>query len=118
MADRVELRKLNNTTLQDLTADGSRIKSTARSYGHDAFMPVPTRQEGETVSQARGQSAPAPKKPSTPAGDRGRRLTFQPTGERVTVVREKIGRSYHGDWLHEVVTADGHKFMAMQKQLK
>lgn len=118
MADKNETVPLRHSTIRTLTENSQSIRAAARAGGHDAFMPVPTRQEGEVESQARGQSQPTPiKKPVQGSDGRGLRLVFLPTREKVTLVREQVGRSYKGDWLHEVITGDGHKFLAMDKQL-
>jgi hypothetical protein len=104
---------LKHTTLQDLLAHKDRISGAAKAGGHDAYMPVPVQIEGENGKrELRGQS-----QPKTP-GAKGRLLIFLPTGEKVTVVRENVGRSYKGDNLHEVTTREGHKFCALQAQLK
>jgi hypothetical protein len=104
-----------HTTLRDLLGDKDKIKLLAASSGHDGFMPVAVQvpsEDGKTV--VRGQTNPTPQNGSS----RGRILVFTPTQEKVTILREKVGQSYKGDWLHEVTTRDGHKFLAMQKQLK
>jgi len=99
------------TRLNDLLGNSPRIATEAA--GHDAFFPttveVPNGKGGTTI---RGQS-----KPTLPS-QRGRILLFVPTKEKVTVVRDRVGKSYQGDWIHEVTTRDGHVFLALQKQLK
>jgi hypothetical protein len=51
--------------------------------------------------------------------ERGRFFLFVPTKERVTVVRENVGKVYDGTWVHEVVSSgEGRKFLASVKQLK
>lgn len=59
----------------------------------------------------------AKKNPAEEFG-RGRVLLFIPTGERVTIMRPKVGRNYHGDWIHEVVNREGKEFLASERQLK
>lgn len=102
------------TSLRELLDQKDRISVEASGNGHDGFFPavvqVPS-PDGKTVT--RGQTNPTPRK-----SERGRILMFLPTKEKVTVLREKVGQSYNGDWLHEVTTRDGHKFLALQKQLK
>ncbi len=104
-----------HTSLRELLDTKNRIEAEAALGGHDGFFPavvqIPSA-DGKTV--ARGQVNPTSQKNGP---SRGRILMFTPTKEKVTVLREKIGQSYHGDWLHEVTTRDGHKFLAMQKQL-
>jgi hypothetical protein len=105
-----------HTSLRDLLDQKSRIELEASVGGHDGFFPVPIQvptADGKMV--LRGQMTTAP--PKNAVG-RGRILIFIPTKERVTIVRSKVGQSYKGDWMHEVVTKDGHKFMALQKQLQ
>lgn len=103
------------TTLRELLNQKDRIEREAASGGHDGFFPVAVQvpsADGKTV--IRGQVNPPSQKNGS---SRGRILMFTPTKEKVTVLREKVGQSYNGDWLHEVTTRDGHKFLAMQKQL-
>lgn len=102
--------------LTDLLAGGGRaIEKEARASGHDAFFPAVVTVAGpEGKSVVRGQPSPT----SSVSAERGRILLFTPTGERVTVLRERVGQSYRGDWLHEVTTREGHKFIALQKQLR
>jgi hypothetical protein len=103
-----------HTTLRELLGDKDRIKLIAASSGHDGFFPVAVQVEavdGKTIT--RGQT-----NPTSQNGLRGRIFVFLPTQEKVTILKEKVGQSYKGDWLHEVTTRDGHKFLAMQKQLK
>ncbi|SRR6266704_3144733 len=104
-----------HTSLLELLNQKSRIELEAASSGHDGFFPAAvqvTSSEGKTV--IRGQTNPTPQKNGT---GRGRILLFSPTKEKVTILREKVGQSYNGDWIHEVTTREGHKFLAMQKQL-
>lgn len=104
------------TTLTDLLGQKNRIELEAASRGHDGFFPEAVRipqADGKVVT--RGQTDPASQNGSS---ERGRILMFEPTKEKVTVLRAKVGQSYHGDWIHEVTTRDGHKFLALQKQLK
>lgn len=56
--------------------------------------------------------------PAVEEDSKGRRLVFKPTSETVTIVREKVGQTYNGDWIHEVVSKDGHKFLSSERQLK
>lgn len=104
------------TSLVELLKQKSRIEMEAAASGHDGFFPaviqVPSA-DGKTIT--RGQTNPAPQKNGT---GRGRILMFEPTNEKVTILKERVGQSYKGDWLHEVTTKDGHKFLALQKQLK
>jgi hypothetical protein len=105
-----------HTSLRDLLDQKTRIELEAAASGHDGFFPVPIQvptADGKTV--LRGQATPPPRKKAV---ERGRIIVFLPTQEKVTVLREKVGQSYKGDWLHEVTTREGHKFLAMQKQLK
>lgn len=104
------------TTLRELLAQKGRINLEAASSGHDAYLPTTVRvqtDEGKIVT--RGPASPTPSKEVV---GRGRILLFLPTKEKVTIIREKVGRSYNGDWLHEVTTREGHTFLALQKQLK
>lgn len=104
------------TSLRELLDQKSRIELEAASSGHDGFFPVTVQipsKDGKTIT--RGQTNPTPQKNGA---QRGRILMFEPTKEKVTVVKERVGQSYNGDWLHEVTTREGHKFLAMQKQLK
>jgi hypothetical protein len=104
------------TSLVDLLRQKDRINLEAAAQGHDGFFPVAVQvpqSDGKTVT--RGQTNPTPKKDGA---YRGRILLFEPTKERVTILKERVGQSYQGDWLHEVTTREGHKFLAMQKQLK
>lgn len=103
------------TKLTDLLGHSDMIKIEAGSRGHDAFMPTPVRVQDENgQATVRGQSNPAQMENSL----LGRILLFLPTKEKVTVVREKVGKSYRGMWLHEVTTKDGKKFLALQTQLQ
>lgn len=104
------------TSLRDLVDQKGRVDQESTSHGHDAFMPVAVQVPQKNGSVAvRGQVDPVP---NGQKSSRGRILLFLPTKERVTVVREKVGQSYKGDWLHEVITREGHQFLALQKQLK
>ena len=101
--------------LTDLLKNGGEIERESRTHGHDGFFPnVVTVVGPEGKSVVRGQSNPTP----SVSAERGRILLFAPTGERVTILKEKVGQSYKGDWLHEVTTREGHRFLALQKQLK
>lgn len=105
-----------HTTLTDLLGQKDRIELEAASRGHDGFFPAAVQvssSNGKVV--VRGQTSPTP---SGNESERGRILVFKPTDEKVTVLRTKVGQSYKGDWIHEVTTRDGHKFLALQKQLK
>ena|SRR2546421_2058689 len=104
-----------HTSLLELLNQRDRIELEAAASGHDGFFPVAVQvpsSNGKTVT--RGQTNPAPQKNGT---GRGRILLFAPTKERVTILRERVGQNYNGDWIHEVTTRDGHKFLAAQKQL-
>lgn len=104
------------TSLRELLDQKKRIEIEAASSGHDGFFPVVVQvssADGKTVT--RGQTNPTSQKNGVA---RGRILMFEPTKEKVTVVKERVGQSYKGDWLHEVTTKEGHKFLALQKQLK
>lgn len=101
------------TRLTDLLGNKPAIAS--QSAGHDAFFPTPVQvPDGAGSTTIRGQAGPA----SRDESKRGRILLFIPTKEKVTVIRERVGKSYNGDWLHEVTTRDGHTFLSLQKQLK
>lgn len=102
------------TAIGDLLKQCERISSEAA--GHDAFFPVAVRvpsTDGKTTIRGQAKSTS-----QSEIAERGRRLLFIPTKEKVTLVRTRVGNSYQGDWIHEVVTKDGKKFLAMQKQLK
>ena len=104
------------TSLQDLLKQKERISLESAGHGHEAFFPVAVRVQGEDGKVSiRGKATPTP---PADVAKRGRILMFIPTKERVTLLRERLGKSYQGDWIHEVTTRDGHKFLAMQKQLK
>jgi hypothetical protein len=100
--------------LNEYKSAKGKIANEAASHGHDGFFPIPVVVSGANGSTTvRGQT-----KKATPLGDRGRLLVFIPTGERVTVMKEKVGQTYNGDDIHEVVSKDGRKFLASLKQLK
>jgi len=56
--------------------------------------------------------------PTTMQSNRGRVLIFIPTGEKVTVVRDVVGQNYSGEWVSEVISREGKKFLAARKQLR
>jgi hypothetical protein len=95
--------------------DGTKkIEEEAEAQGHDGFVPVPvtvTDKAGHRVIRGQGSLAPS-------LGKRGQVFVFEPTHDRVTVLRHKVGNSYAGDVIHEVVNKDGHKFLASERQLK
>jgi hypothetical protein len=104
------------TTLQELLKHKELITAEAASKHHDGFVPtVPRAPVEEEVSAPVRKNGTAPPKEEV---GRGRILLFLPTNEKITILKERVGQSYGGDWLHEVTTRDGHKFLAMQKQLK
>ena len=104
------------TTIRDLLSDPSQVKIRAESSGHEAYFPVPVQVEGKDgKTEIRGQIDPAL---GVEEALRGRIYIFTPTGERVTIIRPRVGKSYKGDWIHEVITREGHSFLSTQKQLK
>ncbi len=87
------------------------IQQAAAAHGHDGFMPEKVAVPGKNGLEIRGNgNPPSPKQ-------RGRVFIFKPTGERVTVTREKVGVSYEGVAIHEVTARNGNKFLASIKQL-
>jgi hypothetical protein len=105
-----------HTTLTDLLGQKNRIEFEATSKGHDGFFPVAVQVSGpDGKVSTRGQTDPTLRKNKS---ERGRILVFEPTKEKVTILRPRVGQSYRGDWIHEVTTREGHKFLALQKQLE
>lgn len=102
-----------HTTLRELLSQKSKIEQEAVSNKHEGFLPTVAQFPKEPEATVEKKN-PTPQKKEV---ERGRILLFTPTKEKVTILREKVGKSYTGDWLHEVTTRDGHKFLAMQKQL-
>lgn len=99
--------------LREVSSAKRAIATEAEAQGHDGFFPVPVVLAGENGKKTiRGQVKAAP------SGEKGRLLIFLPTHENVTVVRQKVGQTYAGHWIHEVVSREGKKFLASAKQLK
>ena len=102
-------------TLVELTSDKGTIAAEAAANGHDGFLPVPVVTAGSNGKPTvRGQVRATPPSPA----ERGRSFLFWPTKEKVTIVREKVGKSYSGDDIHEVVSREGKKFLASASQLR
>lgn len=104
---------LKHQTLFDLVRNPQRIET--QSAGHPALGLQKTAPVSPQVPVV---SPPAEKKSEPQKGVRGKAYIFVPMSERVTVIREKVGNTYNGDWIHEVVGKDGRKFLASTKQLK
>ena len=108
---------IKHQTLADLVKNPIKIEIGASNAGHTDNLKEPV------VAKPVEEKKPEPKKKETPAtvtnghGYRGRRFIFKPTSEPVTVVREKVGNAYDGDWIHEVVSGEGKLFLASMKQL-
>jgi hypothetical protein len=104
-------------TLVELTGAPGKIEAEAAASGHDGFMPVQVVVPGSNGKPTvRGQAKRAA--PYQEAGDKGRSFLFWPTKEMVTIVREKVGKAYSGDWIHEVISREGKKFLASVSQLR
>lgn len=104
-------KDLKHKTIWDL-APGA-IEKEAASHGHDGLMPTPVTVVRDGKQAIRGNGNPTPSK-----GQRGRIAVFTHTGERVTVLKEKVGESYNGVPIHEVTTREGKIFLASENQLK
>lgn len=107
------LPPLRHETLADLMKDSGKIATAALLAGHTGEIPRPVVQSKEDLEKKNGNSATLPEK----EGQRGRIFMFKPTGERVTVMKERVGNTYAGDWVHEVISRDGKQFLASTKQL-
>lgn len=118
-----DFRSLTHKTLAGMAEEtlggkasdvGKELTTEAAQQGHDAFVPSPVTVQGQDGKlEIRGAGSPA-----TPKGQRGRIAIFMPASERVTIIRERVGQSYAGLWIHEVVNREGKKFLASDIQLK
>ena len=57
------------------------------------------------------------KKP-TVESNHGRLFVFRPAQVRVVIVKERVGQAWDGTLIHEVVTEDGRRFLASERQLQ
>jgi hypothetical protein len=104
-------KDLKHKTLADL--DPRVVEKEAAVHGHDGFMPTSVKVVRDGKQTIRGDSTPAPQK-----SQRGRIAVFKHTGEKVTILKEKIGVSYNGTPIHEVATREGQIFLASENQLQ
>ena len=104
-------KDLKHKTILDLAP--STVEKEAAKNGHDGFMPTSVKVMKDGKQITRGNGNPTPSK-----GQRGRIATFTYTGERVTVLQERVGESYNGTPIHEVTTREGKIFLASENQLK
>lgn len=94
----------------------ARLRDEAETLHHDKALEKEVH-DGELVESQTGESAQK-KTQTRKESVLGRIFLFVPTGERVTVTRELVGKSYQGDPIHEVTARDGHIFLASLKQLR
>ena len=93
----------------------TRIKSDANTLKHEEVARTKIH-DAEIVEEPNKKEVPVDSAPHKE--ERGRILLFKPTGETVTVVRQRVGASYNGDHIHEVISREGKVFLASTKQLK
>lgn len=112
-------QSLKHQTLADLVRSPGKIEQRAKEQGHAEVIPklVETQSRWKTPAPAVKKLNPS-SLPKKEQGERGRIFLFEPTKEKVTVVRNQVGQTYAGDWIHEVTGRDGHKFLASTKQLR
>jgi hypothetical protein len=108
--DQHSYRGLKHRTIIEMAKEVGTGKLEAEAAGHDTCFPVPS------ASQKRTPKGGSKEVKST--DQRGMIYVFVATNEKVTVVRSNVGQTYDGTAAHEVVTRDGHKFLANQKQLR
>lgn len=82
---------------------------------HSTLAEIVKKPEEKPATENKPAENPVPPKEEN---KRGRILVFKPTGEKVTVLKENVGRSYEGTKIHEVANREGHVFLASDKQLK
>lgn len=82
----------------------------------DLMLPQPVQvpKAPAQVVEIRGEAKPEPVTES----NHGRLFVFRPAQVKVVVVRESVGQAWDGTWIHEVVTEDGKRFLASERQLQ
>lgn len=114
-------QSIKHQTLADLVRSPEKIDREAKGQekvkGAPSFVETlpPVVQKVEATAVRKANPSSLPKKE---LGQRGRIFLFEPTKERVTVIRNRVGQTYGGDWIHEVTARDGHKFLSSEKQLR
>lgn len=107
---------LAHVKLVDLVGSPQKIEQDAKKAGHTGSLATPVVAQPEVkVEETTKKNGNPPLVPQK--GVRGRGYLFRPTGEKVTVVRERVGCAYDQSWIHEVIARDGKKFLASTKQL-
>lgn len=94
----------------------TRIKEEASTLKHDEIAREVVHQ-AEIVEEEPKKTVEA-SRPISRQKERGRMFVFKPTGERVTVTKDRVGLSYNGDVIHEVTSREGKVFLASTRQLK
>lgn len=103
-----DFRSLPHKTLANLTA--GEVRAEAEGAGHAAWMPTPVAEKtADGVLTLRGQVNA--QKFKSEIAERGKPFRYNPTKERVVLLREKVGVTYDGREVVEVATQDGKVFL-------
>lgn len=114
---------MGDEKVHDFKSLGHKTLAQIAKEGLESPSEVERRIDKEAQVQRKPQADPhsknGKKNPTQVPEERelGRIRVFKPTKERVTVVRERVGKAYNGVWIHGVVNRAGDEFLASETQL-